>query len=136
MNQHEPLVRPLSRVIKIALNSAPSGKRRAFHGGQESENGPCRPKRGEKDSEIPPALHFRNNAILLDIADADPPHVRVHLRRGSAPITMDELLIVSSTSEARNRAQRFAQDVVSSDERSQKIVTLVVESLRRLDHKG
>ena len=74
---------------------------------------------------------YRNKAILLDVKHADP-QARVHMRDGSA----DRDGSAASTSEVRKRNHYARVRQVSFDERSHKLVTLVVESFRRLGKGG
>ena len=77
------------------------------------------------------ASDFRHKSVLIDITYADP-QAGVHMRVASA----DQDGSAASTSEARKLNHYARVGHVSFDERSHELVTLAVESFRRLGREG
>ena len=128
MNQHQPLVHALSRILKSMSIRHQVESRAPFHADRDLRMDIVIEAGGLRDATAP---EYSDKAIRLDVTYADP-QAGVHKRAGSAGRNGS----VASTSEARKRNHYARPGQVSFNERSYKLATLAVESFGRLGKEG
>ena len=128
VNQHQPLVHALSRVLKSMSNCHQVKSGTPFHADRDLRMDIVIEAGGLRDATAP---EYRDKSILLDVTYADP-QAGVHMREGGT----DQNGSAASTSEARKCNHYARPRQVSFDERSCKLATLAVETFGRLGKEG